>query len=673
MSEPVDLSERSIQNLTSGIVAGLGGARNFGGTNTNTAASGGAGATVMQGVTQLFSGANNLVSSVGLLTQGTYGLTQATGDIGKVVGMFGPVGAGLAKFGEGVVGIAVDTNKYMMDASKSGFGFSQNLGLFASSVLGAQMSLPNFKRLIDESGKSLAGLSGTASNSALAYLNMLQEINENPDIYKARLTGLDDFDQTLKISANMSRNLNMQDVASKKSVIDSAVQMGIEMDNIARLTGKSRQEQQKQMEQQNEKAEMEVFLMAATQEQQNAIKDNATALGGYSQEVRDYLTELTIGEGDTLTKKGGTTAAALEGIAPGIQSIFVELSKTVGDDPATKERRKALQAEIDAKFAAAVADKDNIKLIAKLRASEGDATTKTMGDILAGSKNTLLVQQRMLAERKEGESLADVKTRVIAMIEKERATAGTNAAAPEARPSQTMNEADIFFKQVSSGWGSALNGLNTETGTFINKLDGLNKVFGARTQAEVAMLPAELKKQMQEAIGYTGQSVNRENVSARNRNRVVEGKALGDNFVPAGWEGWVGEDGPEFVKLGGQADIKSNTVSMGMLENVANRLPVMVTGLQNDLKKQMAEAKSSMPSMEGFQQIVNTLSAKMNTAPVSTAPTASSFSPRSTDAESALQKGIDQLNSNVKQLIQAVEDSASKNIKAVKSTGNMLT
>jgi len=140
MSEPVDLSERSIQNLTSGIVAGLGGARNFGGTNTNTAASGGAGATVMQGVTQLFSGANNLVSSVGLLTQGTYGLTQATGDIGKVVGMFGPVGAGLAKFGEGVVGIAVDTNKYMMDASKSGFGFSQNLGLFASSVLGAQMS-----------------------------------------------------------------------------------------------------------------------------------------------------------------------------------------------------------------------------------------------------------------------------------------------------------------------------------------------------------------------------------------------------------------------------------------------------------------------------------------------------------------------------------------------------
>lgn len=672
MTEPVELSERSIQNLASAVTTAIGGGRPFGGGGRSDST---AGRGFAEDAQRIANGAHNLVSSVGLLTQGTYGLTQAAGDVGKVAGMFGPVGENLSKFGEGVLGIAVDTNKYMMDASKSGFGFSQNLGLFASSVLGAQISLPRFKQLIDESGKSLAGLEITASKSAIGYLSMLQEINENKDVAKARLTGLDDFDKTLQLSASMSRNLNMKDEASRKTVIDSAIQMAYEMDNIARLTGKSRQEQQRQMEQQMQKAEMEVMTMALSKEEQAALKENMTYMGKYGEDYRDFLTEITVGEGDVLSRKGTQQAAAIDAVAPGVTALMTELVKTNGDDPTSKQRRQDLRDEIDLRMQNAAADKAHLKEIAKLRATDGNETTKMMGDMIAGSKNELLVQQRINETRKEGETLADARKRVEDEFARQRLTAGTKAADPAALASQAMIGADNFFKQVSSGWGKTFDGLNTSTGKFIGTIENLDQYFKMRQQRNTGLTVDNAGNVIKDAIGYTGQAVSPEAVSERNKGRAkaVQGKALGDDFVPAGWEGWVGEDGPEWLKIGGQSNIKSNNVSMGMLENMANKLPVMVTGLQNDLKKQMAEAKSSMPSTDSLQQMISTLTAKMNTAPTESTAPASPFSPRTTDAESALQKGIDQVNTKLTQLIRAVEDGTSKNVKAVKSTGNMLT
>lgn len=666
MGEPVDLSERSIQNLTSGIVAGLNGrSAPTGGTNTSSSSSGG-GRSWGDDVGRLFTGANNLVSSVGLLTQGTYGLSQATGDIGKVIGMFGPVGQGLAQFGEGVVGIAIDTNKTMMDVSKSGFGFSQNLGLFASSVLGAQMSMPGFKRMIEDSGKSLAGLSGTASNSAIGYLRMLQEINENKDLYGARVSGLDDFDQTLRLSASMSRNLNMQDAASKKSVIDSAVAMGIEMDNIARLTGKSRQEQQKAMETQMQKNEMEIMLMAMTAEEEEIYKDNLTAMGKYGKGFSDVMTEMTVGQGDIVSEKGTKIAAALDQISPGITAL---MSKAATETDAV--RRKQLQDEIDVRMARLAQDKNALKELAVITAQGKNDVGNIAGELVAGSKQYMLVLDKAQKEAaRTGEDVNVVMARAKEQFAKDRLKPGDPGADPNANASKVINQADIFFKQASAGWGSALEGLNTKAGTFIQNLEGLNKVFTARTQAEIALLPSELKKQ----LGYTGVATNTSNVSQRYQAEVPKpaGKALGDDFIPAGWQGFVGEKGPEFLKVGAQSSVKSNTVSMGLLDQAVTKLPAMMSGMQNELKLAMHEAKSNMPSAKDFDSLFGnfktTFSSQTNEGTTQNKP-ADMFN---NEASSALQKGIDMLNTSVKQLITAVEDGTSKNVKAVKSKGNML-
>ena len=667
MSEPVDLSERSIQNLTSGIVAGLNG------RNTPAPPPGGgsgAGRSNDTELSRLFTGVNNLATSVGMLTQGTYGLAQASGDISKVIGLFGTAGAGIAQFGQSVVGVALDTNKYMMDVSKSGFTFDQNLGLFSQSVLGAHMSLPGFKKFIDEAGKSLGGLSGTATNSALAYLKMLQEINENSSVYKMKVAGLDDFDKALALSASMNRSSSMQDDRSKKMVIDSAVQMAVEMDNIARLTGKSRQEQQKAIETQMKKDEMEIALLAMTEEERAAYEDNIAVMGKYGKGFQDQMTELTVGQGNVVSEKGTKLAAALDTMAPGLTAL---MSKAATETDAV--RRKQLQDEIDVRMARLAQDKNALREIAIITAQgKSDVGTAT-GSLIAGSKEYLLVLEKATKEGKaqgltELQIIENAKAKFAEDRNKKPDTPGYD---PNKAASGIINQGEILLKQVSSGFGETLAGMNTKIGTSITQFDGLNTALTNRTQSELAV--TELLNKFKAELGITSVAVNKDNVSSRFKDNVpaaTPGKALGDEFIPAGWAGLVGEKGPEFLQVGAQSSIKSNTVSMGLLDQAVTKLPAMMSGMQNELKLAMHEAKNSMPSAKDFDSLFSNFKTTFSSQVAPEDQKYQQASAMPSDASSALQKGIDMLNTSVKQLITAVEDGTYKSVKAVKSTGNML-
>jgi len=671
MNAEVNLSTRSIQNLTDGIVAGITGVRtsSFGQQNNSQQSAAGGGRGVQEDLGRIFTGANNLVASVGLLTQGTYGLIQASGDMSKVIGLFGTVGGAVGQFGNQMVGVALDTNKYMMDVTKSGFTFNQDLGLFSKSVLGAHMSLPGFTRFINEAGKSLGGLSGTASNSALAYLGMLQEINENKDVYGFKVAGLDDFDRTLQLSASMSRNLSMNDTASKKSVIDAAVAMGIEMDNIARLTGKSRQEQQKAMETQMQKNEMEIMLMAMSAQEQTAYKDNLTSMGKFGKGMADLMTEMTVGEGNVVSEKGTKIAAALDAAAPGVTAMMAQLSKET--DAA---KRKQLQDEIDVRMANLVEDKDKLKQFAVMSAQGKSDVMAISGEIIAGSKGYLLVldKARKEAAETQGNEIT-ILNRMKAEYALKRSTLpGEPGADPNEALSKTINQGEILMKQMSSGFGDTLAGMNTKIGTSITQFDGLNNALKSRIQSELSVA-TQLDK-FGRMAGYTGVATDATNVSSRYKDQLPKpenGKALGDEFIPAGWQGWVGEKGPEILKVGAQSSVKSNTVSMGLLDQAVTKLPVMMSGMQNDLKMAMNEAKNSMPSANDFQSLLTNFKTSISsTIPQPTGTQSSTSS--STDFESALAKGIDMLNTSVKQLITAVEDGTYKNVRAVKTSGNML-
>ena len=90
------------------------------------------------------------------------------------------------------------------------------------------------------------------------------------------------------------------------------------------------------------------------------------------------------------------------------------------------------------------------------------------------------------------------------------------------------------------------------------------------------------------------------------------------------------------------------------------------------LKMAMNEAKNSMPTTNDFQSLFSNFKTSISSANQQMPAEARSIMPSGTEFESAFLKGIDMLNTNVKQLITAVEDGTSKNVKAVKSSGNMI-
>jgi spore germination protein YaaH len=243
---------------------------------------------------------------------------------------------------------------------------------------------------------------------------------------------------------------------------------------------------------------------------------------------------------------------------------------------------------------------------------------------------------------------------------------------PNEALSKTINQGEIFMKQLSSGFGDTLSGMNTKIGTSITQFDGLNNALGVRIQSELSVA-TQLDK-FGRMAGYTGVATDATNVSPRYRDQLpkIDGaKALGDEAIPAGWQGLVGEKGPEILKVGAQSSIKSNTVSMGLLDQAVTKLPIMMSGMQNDLKMAMNEAKNSMPSVNDFQSLLTNFKTSISSTSQQPTGPQSSIS-TSTDFESALSKGIDMLNTSVKQLITAVEDGTYKNVKAVKNSGNML-
>lgn len=621
----------------------------------------------------LRAGMNNILASVGQVTQGTYGLANATGDVSKILSGFGAPGGALAEFGSGVLGIAVDTNKYMMEASKSGYGFNQNLGLFAKSVLGAQMSLPDFDRMIKESGKALGGLAGSASNSAIAYLEMLRETNDNQDVIGGRLSGIDNFDKTLLISASASKNQSMLDIASRKLVVDSGVQMAIEFDNIARITGKSRQEQEKDVQTQLSLNETKVALLAMTGEEQAAYQDNLTKMGKYGASFQELTTELAVGKGDVLGKKGNEQSASLEVLAPGIVSLMQAQAKNTGMDSASIARRDRIQAEIDQKMVIALNNKENLSGIAQRGRIGENAVSQETVRAAAGTEAIAALYQKLLKEAGgDASRVKAITDEQLAEFKKNRlppGAPGTPGYDPASAASKSMIGADLFFKQVSSGWGATLDTLNTKTGTFISQLPELEKLFKARSQAEMEVLGNinDLAKK----LGYTGVDITKEGaVSERNTSRVLPRRAEGGR-IERGKDYFVGERGFELFRSDVDGEITPNNILTGMIPQLVNQLPNLLNGLQSELRVAQTEAKKNAPSMDGFQQIFNkigTVSSSSNGANTTSAASGGGAS----DAESAMIKGIDQLNTKMKELIDAVTDGTSKNVKAVKSTGNML-
>jgi hypothetical protein len=144
----------------------------------------------------------------------------------------------LLKSGE----LGLDTFRQL---SKGGTNFSNSLDQMGVAALQSRMNLKDFADVIQTNGKNLAGLGGSVTRGAEAFAKLSKGFFDTGMTDELRQLGYTskELNEVLAIQASTQRSTMGNDAASRKKAYDSAEALAREMDMIAKLTGKSREEQ----------------------------------------------------------------------------------------------------------------------------------------------------------------------------------------------------------------------------------------------------------------------------------------------------------------------------------------------------------------------------------------------------------------------------------------------
>ena len=271
-----------------------------GGARGGTTGSGG-GTNPYQSLTTF---STNFVSSAGGLVQGTGTLKSVIGDVTKVIGAFGPVGDMIGKITGSVADNLIQMNQNMLASSKYGMGFSQNIGLFTAELGKAGIGQQQWVQLLQNNSKYIGGSALSAQASADAFVKSSQLLMENGTVVQARLAGIDlsEFQDELLISTNMLKFNSIQSLATQEGLKNSVIQTVIEIDNMSRITGKSRQEIQKGVDATMKSNTMQLAMLAMSGEELTRYKQSAVTMNQYGTDVANMFAEMSANKGHIVSK-----------------------------------------------------------------------------------------------------------------------------------------------------------------------------------------------------------------------------------------------------------------------------------------------------------------------------------------------------------------------------------
>jgi hypothetical protein len=414
------------------------------------------------------------------LTMGTYSLQDGLRDTSSVLsilpGVGDVVGGALSKVGNSAIVI----NDSLKDVAKSGYGFDRDLGQFAVAVTGARMSLPEFQNFVKENGRALAGLAGTASNSAAVFLKLGKDLNETDAVRNLVATGMgfDEFNKILAISTANRRGTDLRTEASQKTVVDAAVAMASEMDNVARLTGISRQEQQRAVETQMKKNEVEIATMAMDDKEASTFAAQTASLGKYGKQVQDVYTALSTG--GLRTAEDTAKAAA---IGPEFTRLATQLAAANKDTSAgAEDRRRAIQQQMDNELLRIVNDKDELRNRAALATSGGEYGKQQAEFVVNAKAYASALKNIAIDADKNGITVEEQRKKVNEKFAKELEDAGKGKGPTGTEAASLINRAEALMKDASAGAALGFKDINTR---LIDTVPGLDKLNDALKKVKV--------------------------------------------------------------------------------------------------------------------------------------------------------------------------------------------
>jgi hypothetical protein len=652
-------------------------------------------------LSSLAGGFSNALTATTKLATGTYKAADALTNFSQVSGLLGPVGKTVGSLAEQVGAGAIVLNESLKSSSQQGAYFGNNLGLYSQAVLGARMSMPEWEQTIKQNSRSLAGLGINMDVSSLAFLKLGKRFQEQDFVYQLQATGTntEEFGKILTLVAHNSKQSDMTRVDSSKKLIQSALDLAREMDNTARITGISRQEQQESLERQLKSKESELAMLAMSDEERTAYQNNLAMTKRYGDSVQDAIKIYSTGG-----PMNADETQKIVALGPEMADAARRLSEVKGTGKEDKDKREAIRQEMDAIVLRKQGDKAFAEEQMRLYKA-GDAQTKAMAQSqLEQIRYAQILKRQQEEAQRQGISLAEYQKTEQAKVEYDREMAAKNKPGSEGEaslPSTTINQSERLIKDVSAGIGVGVNQLNKELGSTIGGFTDLNKVLRKWTSEEMVQVPQQLVNAIGKKLG-----VDREvTVPDKEKNKPkMFGGTMGmfnELLHDFGKETTVDLHGKEAVLNEGQLknlvssasgaaskgmpDIESTFGNMfgalkGMMPKDAPSIEPptkgMISEIQSSLRSELEKVKSAMPTQDSMRSIVTQMQGSMpklqEAASSFTGNKGSMPEMNSGEVMTNMSKGIDELNKRIERLIQAVEDSGDKSVRALKTSGNLI-
>ena len=191
----------------------------------------------------------------------------------------------------GLVGILDDQINSFRDMTQVGVDFGGSIFNLRRAATESGLSMENFQRVVSENSQSLALLGGSAGDGARRFRNISGELQRNfgPQLSRLGLTMEETADYTasyLEIQTRLGRSQRMSDQQLAQGSADYAMQL----DRLARITGKRRDQIAEELEQQMNDNRIRALVASMGEDAGRALQNVTASIE--NADLREAITEL---------------------------------------------------------------------------------------------------------------------------------------------------------------------------------------------------------------------------------------------------------------------------------------------------------------------------------------------------------------------------------------------
>ena len=253
----------------------------------------------------------------GALLTGQQNLTAYSGALSKNTDAFGRLGGAVGKVVEGLAAFAESSLKEYQALTNIGATFGKEVKDIKVAAAEMGLTVEEMTGFIRDNNKSLRAFGGTTDQAMARFKQLSNTVLDSAELgTQLRRLGYTtkDINEGLALYGELTDANSRTDRLSVQQQAESAKALMVELDGLAKLTGKQRQELADEMRARRRQGDINAFLMGKSAEEQQAFTAQLTELQSkLGQDAADAFVDIALRGAPTTEATRGAMLAMGDG------------------------------------------------------------------------------------------------------------------------------------------------------------------------------------------------------------------------------------------------------------------------------------------------------------------------------------------------------------------------